>query len=123
LSLTPQPGQERSGEQRRRQFQAYNGQEVPRLANCRSLLPIAPQVHVASGWTGHQKHPVEGHHEKRADHHPVQGTFAVVMPDMDSARQADSGHGHHQGSQPHSVLVLEGKPHMHDAGGGHNPRA
>ena len=93
------------------------------MASCLHWLPVAFRMRVASACTANQEHPVEGNHEKRAGHHTVQGTDPAVLPDMGSAWQADGGHGHHQRAQPHSVLVLEGKPHMHSTGGGHNPRA
>lgn len=75
---------------------------------------------VASCTAACQQQAVKKHHGDSACHDSLQGNHPAVPPDVQGAWQADNSKRQHEGTQPCTVLVFEGKPYVHGTGTSHH---
>jgi hypothetical protein len=111
-----QPRHQGGGEQRRRQFQSDDQQQLGgvRGLGCVRRRPSAMRVPGAS--RAEQQHGVQRDHGQRHNRHLMQRTNAAVAPDMNRARHADGGQGNHEEAQPGAMVARSCKPEVQGTG-------
>lgn len=112
----PEARHQRRGEQRRRDLQSDDQQQLRCAGRVNSGRRRPAAVGVSGTARSQQQEGVQSHHGEGGDGHLVERAHPAVPPNVDSARNADSGQADHKNAQPGVVVSRSREPEMHGAG-------
>jgi hypothetical protein len=116
LGPTPQPGYQRRGEQRRRDFQSDHQQQSGGTGSINNVRRRSPTVGVSGTARSQQQDGMEDDHGQGRNRDLMERPDAAVAPDVHRARDADRGKGNHENAEPSVMVTRCSEPQVHQAG-------